>query len=371
MDSPGWRAFFTEIAAAALGMGLCLALASPLYAPLARAADESANARNFYEVLDDVLSDFEYDLKNGNVGGLKDLSIRNIATSENVPASFKAHLELLITERILRTSRTRVVQCLACRAKRTMLSGNQIVVSATENNPTELARIAKENGIENFMDVDFGYQPNGMILSLFITDPQSGAVIWTHTYNSETSRAAATRRGVDYSQIDDARKQTEYVPTIQYRIGLTYLNEPNLGGSTGALGVAFRAVERYDNRKKEVGFELDYMRNASTIAGGASGAKDLYSGINLTMLFVHAWNFIGEEENFNHPRSSLLLGVGGTYASGFLGGLVRTQYEWRLGKHYAVTPTLGYRPTATAFTGATTAGTVSGLEAGIGISALF
>ena len=51
------------------------------------------NQRNFYNVLNDLLGDFEFDLKNGDVLGLKDLSIRNITTSENVPSSFKSHIE--------------------------------------------------------------------------------------------------------------------------------------------------------------------------------------------------------------------------------------------------------------------------------------
>src|SRR4051794_18089385 len=54
------------------------------------------NDRNFYEVLDDLLKDFEFDLKNGDVKGLKDLSLRNTGVSENIPPSFKSHLELLI-----------------------------------------------------------------------------------------------------------------------------------------------------------------------------------------------------------------------------------------------------------------------------------
>ena len=68
--------------------------------------------RSFYQVLEDVLSDFEYDVKSGDVRGLTDLSVRNVVTSENVPESFKSHLELLTTERILKNSQTRMIQCI-------------------------------------------------------------------------------------------------------------------------------------------------------------------------------------------------------------------------------------------------------------------
>lgn len=329
--------------------------------------------RNFYEVLEDVVGDFEYDLKNGNVNGIKDVSIRNIALSENVPPSFKSHLELLITERIIRNTKARVIQCLACKARKTTMNGDQVTISATDQNPAELARVAKAAGIANFMDVSFAYQPNGMILSMFIADPDSGSVVWSHSYNSETSRASANRRGVDFSQNDEARKTSEYTPIIQYRPTLYYLFEPNVGATTGVLGLGMRVVERYDNRKKEVGFEMNYFLDASSLSGnpGTPGVTNLYSGFNITLLFVHAWNLIGEEENFNRMRGSIFLGVGGTYGSGFLGALVRTGYDWRLGKHYAVSANLGYRPQATPFVGNVALPAVSGVEFGLGISALF
>ncbi len=82
--------------------------AAPISSPAAIPARDVPE-RNFYEVLEDVMGDFEYDLKHGDVYGLKDLAIRNVATSENIPPSFKNHLELLITERILRNSKTHVI----------------------------------------------------------------------------------------------------------------------------------------------------------------------------------------------------------------------------------------------------------------------
>jgi hypothetical protein len=351
------------------------AAAATLGARHARAADPQPE-RNFYDVLEDVMGDFEYDLKNGNVTGLQSLSIRNIALSENVPASFKNHIELLLTERILRNTKTKVLQCLPCRARRTTLNGDQVMITSPETNPAELTRIARELGIEHFMDVAFSYQPSGMVMSLTITEPETGSIVWSRSYNSETSRAAAFRRGVDYTQTDDARKSNEYTPTIQYRGTVFYLFEPNMNGTSGCLGVAFGMVERYDNRKKEVGFELDYLKDATTLVGpsaSGSAANNIYSGFNLTLLFKHAWNFIGEEENFNKPRGSLAAAVGGTYGSGYLAGLIRASWEWRLGKHFAVQADLGYRPPATAYIGtaATSGQSVSGPEFGLGISLLY
>lgn len=367
-----------QLAVILMGTSLLVVFSTHAWAQSAEPAPASGTGgkvmeRNFYDVLEDILGDFEYDLKNGNVQGLRDLSIRNIATSENIPPSFRSHLELVISERILKNTKTRLVQCLPCRARRTTLNGDQVVITSPETNPVELARIAKISGIAHFMDVAFSYQPSGMVLSMTINEPESGAMIWSRSYNSETSRAAAFRRGVDYTQVDEARRAAEYKPTIQYRATVFYMFQPNIGGNTGCLGAGFRGMERYDNRRKEVGFELDYFMDASSIVSTVADPDtvNLYSGFNMTMLFMHAWNFIGAEENYNTVRGSYFLGIGGTYASGFLGGLIRTGYEWRLAKYWAVSTNLGYRPKSTAFIGEDEAGSVSGLEFGVGINLLF
>ncbi len=337
-------------------------------------ADDSQGARNFYDVLEDVVGDFEFDLKNGEVTGLQNLSIRNIAVSETVPPSFKSHLEFLITERILHNSRSKVLQCLQCRAKRTTVNGDQVVITSPDTNPIELARIAKSVGIDHFLDIAFSYQSSGMVLSMHIADPETGSIIWSRSYNSETSRTGAQRRGADFSQTDKARRSDEYVAPIQFRAGLFYLFEPNYAGTSGCLAGSFKGVERYDNRKKEVGFEVLLLRNASSFASSStSGAAvpDLYTGINLTAIFTHAWNLIGDEENFNKVRGSLNAGVGGTYSPGFLGGLLKVGYEWRLGKHFSIEATLGYRPSGNFAPSTGAAVSISGPRFGVGVGYAF
>lgn len=341
-------------------------------APAEKKSSEDSKYRDFYDVLEDVVADFEYDLRSGQVSGLKDLSLRNIAVSENVPPSFKSHLDLMVTERILKNTKTRIIQCLPCRSKQATLSGQNLVVTSADSNPAELARIANRSGIMHFMDVAFSYMPTGLILSLYITEAESGSVIWSRSYNSETSRAAAFRRGVDYAQVDEARRAEEYEPTLMYKPTIYYFYEKNISSYTGTLGLGFRMMERYDNRKKEVGFEVNYLLETASLVGGTDPSQtSLYSGFNITLLFVHAWNLIGNLENYNKVRGNVFAAVGGTYASGFVGGLVRGGYEWRLGKHWGVSANLGYRPQATVFISGSEAGTVSGLEFGLGISAMF
>jgi hypothetical protein len=360
-----------------LGVAL-LALSASLmpasYADEKPAAASNAGSRNFYQVLDEVLSDFEFDLKSGQVTGLKDVSIRNVVTSENVPPSFKSHLELLITERILKTTKTRIVHCQACRAKKATMNGDNMVISSPENNIPEMQRIAKMNGISNFMDVAFAYQPGGMILSIEISDVETGTTLWSRTYNSETTRAMSERKGIDL-QNEDENTRMEFQPTIQIRPTIYTVMEPKAGsGYSTALGFGVRTTERYDNRTKEVGFELNYYADTGPLTGQPSAKNDpknIYAGFNLTMLFIHGWNVYGSEENINKARGMVFGGIGGTYASGFLGAVIRGGYEWHLAKHWSVTTFLGYRPQSTLVISDTTTAPVSGVEGGVGVGFIF
>ena len=180
--------------------------------------------------------------------------------------------------------------------------------------------------------------------------------------------AAAFRRGVDYNQIDES-KEIRCTPAIQHRLILYYL-EPN---TPPPQAVSLSDIEWSNvttiEKKKEVGFEANYMMDASTIVNGAGAAtENLYKafGLNLTLVFLHTWNLFGEEENYNKVRGSIFVGLGGTYASGFLGGLVRTGYEWRLGRHYSASFILGYRRTAGAFISETHPGAREVSQYGLG-----
>jgi hypothetical protein len=341
-------------------------------APTPGASEES---RNFYEVLRELLGDFEYDLVKGNISPMRSVAIRNIALSENVPSSFKAHLELIITEKLLQTTRTKVIQCLACKARRTKLLKDEIRVISPAIDPIEVARLAREAMIDTFLDVAFQYQSSGMILSLTSVDTQNDQILWTKTYHSEYSRAATQRRGADFEQLDEAKRLAEYTPTILNRLSLYFLSLPSFPDASYTVTLGFRSVERYDNRKKEVGFEINHSQDASSIViPSLRKPSNIYSyfSLNLSLYFLHTWNFFGQEENYNHPRGSLSLLAGGVYASGYLSLSARLSYEYRLAKHFVLTGVFGYRPPASLLVGGTDRTvTLSGLEYGLGVGYLF
>ena len=138
----------------------------------------STESREFNQLLDEVLNGFESDLKAGRVAGLKDFSIRNIVVSKNIPHSFQSHLELLISERILKVTQARIVHCVPCRSKE----------SPVDRQSPEVLQMAQLSNIENFMDISLVDQSDGMVLSLQISDVKSDHSLWERTYDSEGVR---------------------------------------------------------------------------------------------------------------------------------------------------------------------------------------
>jgi hypothetical protein len=350
----------------------CLALLAA--APWPAHAAPPAGQRDFYGALDDTLGDFEFDLKHELVKGVEDISIRNVSLSENIPRAFAPHVEDLVIERILKATKTKVIQCVGCKARRMTLEsgGTRIRTTSPRTNAQELAALAKKEGIQHFLDVSFTYQPNGLLMSLEITEASDATLTWSKTYNSETSRAALLRRGYDPVELDPSQRRiTEYPSVLQYRLRVDYLVEPDVGGYSGCLGFSLRMVERYDNRKKELGFEFQYLRGSATLLHADAANASLYSGVNATLVLLHAWNLIGAKEDFNQARVSVYGGLGGTFTSGFLGALFRVGAEYRLASHAAVTAQLGYRPSSTSFLPLGDGQSVSGVEPALGVSYLF
>src|SRR3989338_3553303 len=56
--------------------------------------------RRFHEVLDELLIEFGYDLKMGQVNGIKNLAIRKTEVNEVLPNSYRKYVRMLINERI-------------------------------------------------------------------------------------------------------------------------------------------------------------------------------------------------------------------------------------------------------------------------------
>ena len=319
--------------------------------------DKTISVRRFHEVLDELLTEFGYDVKTGQLNGLKNISIRKVSVNSSLPRSYGDYIETLVDERIRENSRVKIIKCLPCKTKRSILSEGKLIVTSPLTNMDELSRAADQLGIDHFMDVMLVYHTTHMVLAFDIFSVSTKELIWARSYNSETLKTRYQKLAVDYSQIVKSRPGEEYVPSYRYMIGLGVASIPNVGGDANdrsMMALNIRGTEKFNNRKSEFGLNLSVMKTTSSFLtsypteGTGSGAttsgtaasptpktpKPFTTAIMLHAIYAH--NFFGNLESYDDIRHGMNLGLGMIVASGYLASSARLGWDIFFGKRFSV-----------------------------------
>jgi hypothetical protein len=290
--------------------------------------------RLFHEVLDELLNEFAYDVKSGQISGLKNLSIRKISVSESLPRTYENYVELLVAERVRENSKIRMI------------------------NTDDMNRAANQLGIENFMDVVLVYHTTHMVLALQIFESGNKEMVWTRTYNSETLKTRFQKLAIDYSQIEKARTSDEYTPDFRYLIGFGGGSIPNVDAAArekSVLTLHVRGTEKFDNRRNEFGLLLTLNMAASSLLSDYPSegpapestepeesterkAKPFTNALGVFALYAH--NFLGTLESYNEVRYGVSAALGLHLASGYMAPTLRTGLDTYLGRRFSVNAAL-------------------------------
>lgn len=328
------------------------------------ATESSDGVRRFHEVLDELLAEFGYDVKTGQISGLKNLSIRKVSVSDAIPSTYEKYLELLIQERIRENSKIRMISCIPCQSKTSRLIDGKIVVTSPSSNLSELQNVASRLGISNFMDIVLVYHSTHMVLAFQIFRPETNDLVWSRSYNSETIRSRFQKLAIDYAQVEKSRPGEDYQPEYRIMAGIGGGGLPNLSGDQRdqrILSFHLRSTEKFNNRKTEFGMLLSsYMTVASliqeypkeegtglsetsTTTGGNSSQSDFIEpakpvpySFALGFYGIFAHNFLNSLESYNTLRHGLHAAVGLFMTTGYLTPSLRAGWDIYLGRNFAV-----------------------------------
>jgi hypothetical protein len=313
------------------------------------------DVRQFHEVLNDLLSEFAYDVKQGQVNGLKNLSIRKIDISDTLPRTYEQYIELLVTERIRENSKIKVINCIPCKTKSSTMIEGKLMITSPLTNLQKMDEAANQLGIENYMDVVLVYHTTHMVLAFNIFNSQSKELTWARTYNSETLRSRYQRMAVDFNQVEKSRKSDEYVPEYKFLLGISGSQLPNVAGSDrdkSFIGIHLRAVEKFDNRRVDFGLLTSVWANTSKFLNSypsegtsTSSGSTTYTGESRPLPYkyvvgIHALaarNFVGDVEVYDRIRHGLHLGVGGMISNGYLAPSAIAGWDIYLGRRFVAT----------------------------------
>ena len=315
----------------------------------------STMVRRFHEVLDELLAEFGYDVKTGQIEGIKNLAIRKVTVGEALPPSYKRYAQILVSERIRENSEVRLITCTPCFSKVSTLVDGKIIITSPSTNLNQLKLAADQLGIDHFMDVVLVYHSTHMVLAFQIFKVDTNEMVWARTYNSETIRSRYQKLAIDYSQVEKSRPGEEYSPDYRLLVGLGGGGIPNVGGSSqdsSMVDLELRASERFDNRRSEFGMSMSILLTVSSLAGNTEAApgtggqtaeedtvipaapQPFTSAIAIYGLYGH--NFLGAVESYNDIRQGIHVGLGGLVSPGYITGLLRFGTDIYLGRRFAI-----------------------------------
>lgn len=323
----------------------------------------STTVRLFHEVLDELLAEFGYDVKIGQIKGLSNLAIRKVRVSNAIPKTYEDYVEMLITERIRENSRIKLIACVPCKTRTSSLESGRLIVSSPITNLAKLETAAATLGIENFMDAVLVYHSTHMVLALSIFNAQTKELVWTRTYNSETIKSRYQRLAVDYSQVKKTEPGEDYKPDYRYMFGLGGASMPNVAGDSSdrsMMSMQIRATEKFNNRRTEFGMMLSLLKTADSLVKeypsepsvNSSSAptetptapnptsdtrpqpKPFQTAVGIYGIYGHV--FLGAFESYNEIRQGFHIGGGGFAAVGYLAPALRVGYDLFFGRRFVV-----------------------------------
>ena len=326
--------------------------------------EATTKIRRFHEVLDELLAEFSYDVKLGEVKGLSNLAIRKVEVSDAIPNTYKKYLKYLMSERIKRNSRIRLISCIPCTTKTSRMIDGKIVITSPSTNLFELRAAAEQLNIEHFMDIILVYHATHMVLAMQIFKTKTNELVWSRSYNSELIKSKYQKLAIDFNQIKKSRLGDEYVPDYRILFGLGGAGVPNLGGElldNTMLNLVFRSTEKFDSRRNEFGLMLNiYAALSSLIAEYpkvegtgitateeetetadesedyevAAQAQPFTYALNLSTIYSR--NFIETIESYDSIRLGLHFGGGVLLTTGYLAPTAKLGLDFFFGKRFAL-----------------------------------
>lgn len=319
----------------------------------ARASEGQAakTARPFNDVLSDLLDEFAYDIKTSQVPLVATVSVRKVSLSESVPLSYEKYLETMISERVRQFSQSKVIHCTTCRVKQSIVKEGRVHVTSPINNKRALDQLAREYGIEAWIDIGLVYQEESLVMALNLFDSRTKVLLWSKIYNSEDLYRRFPSGVPDPETDRDELPEEPSEPEGVYIFGaaLGWALVPNLNEPTSMLAIPVRFAEVFNKKRSEAGAQAVILVDTDALLGRASPSvtvdiessdqvvkpdktKILNSfqyGLGLFGTYHH--NFKTSDEDLDSIRPGIQFGVGIVAAENYLSFTAKGGFSLRLG----------------------------------------
>lgn len=246
-----------------------------------RQLQTDANTVHIYQLAEEMVDEALSDMADLNPAAISPMAVRNLNLTPNLSMHFGSFVESTLISGVANLlPEHRIKRCIACRAMRSRVEGDEWVVSVGLTEHEDLQREADRLGVKTFLDINFAFFPGANIvamqLEVFRTDDAS--IIWSETYRSDATSAAILRTGDRIqSRAERVRELERKIEERPYYGHILYLGMSTIpydgpaGAITGAA-IGYRLYERFgEDRRFLFGIGAEGFANFSD-ANGLLGA---------------------------------------------------------------------------------------------------
>lgn len=242
---------------------------------------------SIHQVVMEILDDLMADMRLLRLEQISPLAIRGVGLTPNLAGNFGLWTENELISRINRLTSVSLRYCVSCQSLKTSVENGEWVLKLGWVKQEDMYQEAQKLGVMAFMDLFVSYIPGANMVSLSakIYRADSGAILWSQTYMSDSSTAAILRTGDRIQTRDEVfrelTRKIEQRPYYGYTLWLGGGMVPFAGpqGNINFIAPGIKIYEKFGEDKRflyALFFEGVINFTSNPILGGFMGAQVLY-----------------------------------------------------------------------------------------------
>ena len=247
---------------------------------VARQLQTSANSVTLYQLAEEMVDEALSDIADLNPSVVAPVAVRNLDVSPNLSMHFGDFVQSTFVSAVANLTDIRIKRCVACRAMRSRVEGDDWVVSLGLTEHEDLRREAERLGVKTYLDLRFHFFPEANVaaMQLEIFRADDGAILWSQTYRSDATTAAILRSGdrvvgraERVRELERKSEERPYYGHILY-LGMSTIPYDGPAGPITGAALGYRLYERFgEDRRYLFGVGAEGFANFSD-ANGLLGA---------------------------------------------------------------------------------------------------
>jgi hypothetical protein len=215
---------------------------------------------NFYEMVDEMIDEFVYQLSKQDPAALSPMAVRLVRLSPELRPEFAGTLEARLISRINDATTIRTAVCIECTSMRSRVENGRWLLTLGAVRTEDLQRIGRQQGIKTFVDLTFTYSPGSSMIWMEAVAfrASDGGVVWTQAARSDGTTAMLLRTGrrppSRSERLDELEHKLQGRPYYGYMVGVG-LARIGYNGPTGDIQgpmATIRIHERFGDGQSQL-----------------------------------------------------------------------------------------------------------------------